>query len=199
MPLFVCPKETVYAPYPSLLCAHLHFLRISAHCLLSLCILPINCSAQSRPPTEAMSPPPQRRESDRSAVLVTFIQTIGKWEHGCFLSHRGNCTRQRVEKSRVREKLHQQLQTFSYHPYHLLPSRLSHIASPCVCVSSALFLLDPRCPRCFFKNTHTLSLLLLVFCWYIVVVEFSFGINVYNTNTLLNWHWYFLPLNVQVE
>lgn len=58
MPLFVCPKETVYAPYPSLLCAHLHFLRISAHCLLPLCILPINHSAQSRPPTEAMSPPP---------------------------------------------------------------------------------------------------------------------------------------------
>ena len=73
-PLFVSPKETVYAPYPSLLCAHLlHFLSIPPHCLLYLSILPINHSAQSLPPTEAMSPPPPEM-NDWQVCSVSNIQ-----------------------------------------------------------------------------------------------------------------------------
>ncbi len=82
-PLFVSPKETVYAPYPSLLCAHLlHFLSIPPHCLLSLSILPINYSAQSLPPTEAMSPPPLEM-NDWQVCSVSNIHPDnrrgGKW------------------------------------------------------------------------------------------------------------------------
>lgn len=57
--LFVSPKGTVYAPYPSLLCAHLlSFQSIPPQWLLSPSIVPINYSAQSLPPTEGVSPPP---------------------------------------------------------------------------------------------------------------------------------------------
>lgn len=82
-PLFVPPKETVYAPHLSLLWAHLlHFLSTPSYCLLSLSILPINYSAQPLPPTEAMSPPPLEM-NDWQVCSVSNIHANnrgeGKW------------------------------------------------------------------------------------------------------------------------
>lgn len=84
-PLFVPPKETVYAPHLSLLCAHLlHFPSIPPYCLLSLSILPINYSAQPLPPTEAMSPPPLEM-NDWQVCSVSNIHANNrgerKWLH----------------------------------------------------------------------------------------------------------------------
>lgn len=89
-PLFVSPKETVYAPYPSLLCAHLlHFLSIPPHCLLSLSILPINHSAQSLPPTEAMSPPPpEMNDWQVCSVSNTQQDNMERGENGWLSSQR---------------------------------------------------------------------------------------------------------------
>lgn len=82
-PLFVATKETVCALYPSLFCAHLlHFPSIPPHGVLSLLILPINDSAQSLPPSEAMSPPPQEM-NDWQVCSVSNIhpdkRRQGKW------------------------------------------------------------------------------------------------------------------------
>lgn len=95
-PLFVSPKETVYAPYPSLLCAHLlHFLSIPPHCLLSLSILPINYSAQSLPPTEAMSPPPLEM-NDWQVCSVSTIHPDNRRE-GKWL---GFCTNKKLQETK---------------------------------------------------------------------------------------------------
>lgn len=63
LPLFVSPGGTVYAPYPFLLCAHLLlFQRIPPRRLLSPSIVPITYSAQSRPSTAGVNPPPEMND-----------------------------------------------------------------------------------------------------------------------------------------
>lgn len=93
--LFVSPKETIYAPHPCLLSAQLlHFLSIAPHCLLRFPILPVNYSAQSLPPTEALSPPPQEM-NDWQVCSVSNIPPINKRKGNMdvFLHQRGKCKR----------------------------------------------------------------------------------------------------------
>lgn len=99
LPLFVSPKGTVYAPYPSLLCARLlRFQSIPPHCLLSPSIVPINYSTQSLPPTEGMSPPPLEM-NDWQVCSVSNIPSDNRREgNGWVFSHWGNCRRQRMVK-----------------------------------------------------------------------------------------------------
>lgn len=148
MPLFVCPKETGYASYPSLLCTRVHFLSIPPHCLLSLSILPINYSAQSLPPTEAMSAPPlEMREWQVRSVssihpdnrkeetwLVVFMyrklqKTESEKEWSVRQRGRGNCISNITTCFSSCKHSLTILITFA---------RLSHIASPCLCISSTI-------------------------------------------------------------
>lgn len=89
LPVFVSPKETIYAPYPSLLCTHLlHFQSILPHCLLSLSILTINYSAQPLPPTEAMSPPPLEMNDWQVCSVSNILPNNRREENGYIFSQR---------------------------------------------------------------------------------------------------------------
>lgn len=157
LPLFVSPKGTVYAPYPSLLCAHLlRFQSIPPQCLLSPSIVPINYSAQSLPPTGGVSPPPLEM-NDWQVCSVSNIHSDnrreGKW---LGFSQRENCRRQR----RVRKSGGQRERTLyiiSWHTFEvatvsLSPHQLnvSSVCHPEVPSTDILFSKSPSPSLCLF-------------------------------------------------
>lgn len=199
LPLFVSPKGTVYAPYPSLLCAHLlRFQSIPPQCLLSPSIVPINYSAQSLPPTGGVSPPPLEM-NDWQVCSVSNIHSDnrreGKW---LGFSQRENCRRQRrVRKSGgQRERtLYIYILSYIYDIYHgmLLKLQLSlclPISWMCLLSATLRFLPQIYCfqnhPVHLFVCSSTLRLIFVRYCW-VWVACFNWHLN-QRLLILFNWH-----------